>query len=370
MASVPSEVRPPNAMVNWISYLHWLALQYLQAGMSVIPIVPDGTKGPLIELLPRISSDGGSSFHASWKPYQERFPTNEELYRWFAPGRGTPDPGIAVIGGAVSGGLEILDIDNFELATPWFQTVQQRAPELAGKLVFVQTPRPGLHVYYRCTTISGNQKLASRLVPNSDADGVREQVAIETRGEGGYVLAPGSPPACHSTGRYYSFATNRDYSQIPLITESERAVLLDAAMALNEVPVEVPISRRPAERDLRNVQSRPGDDFNERGDWSEILTPHGWSHAGTGANGEERWRRPGKDSSVSATVNYANRQLLHVFTQNGAPFQAGRSYKKFHAFALLNCRGDYSAAARELAKRGYGKPLSRSSPRPPSRRQR
>src|SRR5262249_46808386 len=50
--------------------------------------------------------------------------------------------------------------------------------------------------------------------------------------------------------------------------------------------------------------------------------------------------------------------LLRVFSSNADPFEAGRAYGKFRAYALLNHGGDLSAAARELRRQGYG---SRSS---------
>jgi hypothetical protein len=62
--------------------------------------------------------------------------------------------------------------------------VEQLAPGLVARLVIVQTPKGGRHLYYRCATIAGNQKLAV------SAD---RTVLIETRGEGGYAIIPPSP---------------------------------------------------------------------------------------------------------------------------------------------------------------------------------
>jgi len=50
----------------------------------------------------------------------------------------------------------------------------------------------------------------------ANADG-RPEVLIETRGEGGYVLAPGCPPECHPSGKPYTMAHGR-ISATPQIT--------------------------------------------------------------------------------------------------------------------------------------------------------
>jgi hypothetical protein len=99
-------------------------------------------------------------------------------------------------------------------------------------------------------------------------------------------------------------------------------------------------------------QLRPGDDFNERATWAEVLTAHDWRL--DRQTGEETyWTRPGKDNGVSATTNYAGSDKLVVFSTS-TPFETETSYSKFAAYAVLNHEGDYSKAAAELAERGYG----------------
>jgi AAA domain len=106
-----------------------------------------------------------------------------------------------------------------------------------------------------------------------------------------------------------------------------------------------------------NGQERPGDDFNQRAPWADILQPHGWilefERAGVGY-----WRRPGKsEQGHSATTGFCNtngKDLLYVFSTNCAPFESERTYSKFAAFTLLNYGGDYKAAAKAVADAGYG----------------
>jgi hypothetical protein len=66
------------------------------------------------------------------------------------------------------------------------------------------------------------------------------------------------------------------------------------------------------------------------------------------------WCRPGKDEGTSATTNYAGSGLLYVFSTNAAPFEADTAYTPFAAFAMLECGGDFVAAARTLRGQGYG----------------
>jgi len=180
-------------------------------------------------------------------------------------------------------------------------------------------------------------------------------VLIETRGEGGYVIAPGSPEGCHPLKKPYELLEG-NLAEIPSITSEERELLLNAARALNEY-VE---PRQVISGDSNLNGDRPGDDFNSRASWEEILEPKGWEKV------EERgevahWRRPGKGISISATTNHAGTDLFYNFSSNGHPFEAGRAYMKFAAYTLLNHDGDFSAAAGDLAEKGYGKGTSFAS---------
>ena len=131
----------------------------------------------------------------TWKELQERLPTDSELRKWFGGGEIL---GIATIGGSVSGNLEQLDFDHDAVYTypRWCELVEAEFPGLAAKFGTIQTPKVGNHVKYRVAdfAVPGNGKLAT------SAD---KRTIIETRGEGGYCIAPGSPAECHETGNLY-----------------------------------------------------------------------------------------------------------------------------------------------------------------------
>lgn len=319
-----------------------------------MPISQDGSKAPAVDKLPRVWCGKRKKHVSSWTPYMERLPTLGEIKGWFSGGgQGTLSPGIAVIGGHVSGGLEILDLDNYDLSISFKIEVEKRCPGLLDKLVAVTTPRPGLHLWYRCKRVEGSQKLASIRDPKSPRGW---KTAIETKGAGGYCLAPPSPGDCHPLGKCYAFETDMDLTDIQTISISERQTLFDVAESFDQSETSRSHKDRglPPKRSTLN-SNRPGDDYNRRVKWEDLLLRHGWKLAGTGRGGEERWTRPGKDRGWSATVDYANRDLFHVFSVNAFPFEADRSYTKFHAYALLEHGGNFSAAASKLARQGYGR---------------
>jgi putative DNA primase/helicase len=328
------------------------AKSYLNAGLSLIPIRADGTKMPACELLPRIWCDASQRSRRPWGGYRDRQPTSKEIRDWFLQSEWWVEYGIAILGGAVSGNLEIIDLDNWDVVEPWTKLVAERAPGLLQRLVRVKTPRPGLHAYYRCTTISGSQKLAC--VPDPDQDGKKPKTLIETKGEGGYCLGPPSPGACHKSGRCYQFVGRKKLTDVQTITPTERDVLLDCARSLNTWTPPKPKQYRRAAPSVGQRGGRPGDDFNRRADWGDILQPHGWVWAGSTGDGSDAWTRPGKRKGASATTNHAGSDLLYVFSSSATPFEEQTGYSKFHAFALLEFDGDFHAAAAALAQKGYG----------------
>ena len=59
--------------------------------------------------------------------------------------------------------------------------------------------------------------------------------------------------------------------------------------------------------------TRPGDDYNLRGDMSEVLRDAGWAYAySRGAS--QYWRRPGKTEGISASFNNQP-NMFYVFTE-------------------------------------------------------
>lgn len=138
------------------------AQQYVRRGWSVIPILPRG-KTPAID---------------SWKEFQTRRPTDDELAEWFDGARG--DRNIAVVTGVVSG-LVVVDLDGAE------GLGQLQRPELRTPLS--SSTGHGRHLFFAHP--GGAVKNAVRTLPGTDL-----------RADGGYVLVA---PSVHPSGRRYQW---------------------------------------------------------------------------------------------------------------------------------------------------------------------
>lgn len=320
-----------------IDYLE-AALAAHAAGLSVLPPEQDGSKRPI----------GG----VGWKQYQETPASEIRIRRWFRGGHRT---GLGAVTGNVSGNLEVMDFDD----VPTYEAFLNAA-HAAGLTALIErvmggyverTPR-GVHWFYRCAQIGGNAKLARRLkTPDEQRDpNDRVKATIETRGEGGYVIMAPSNGTVHPDGGRYRVASGH-VSRIAHITPAERADLHRVARLFDQLDAKR--TREPEPARVPETEGRPGDDFNARASWGDVLVPHGWTHV-YNHGGADYWRRPGKAEGISASTNYGGSPYLYVWSTS-TPFEAERGYSKFSAYALLAHGGDVRAAARELATKGYGR---------------
>jgi hypothetical protein len=300
------------------------ALDAMSAGISVWPPRQDGSKAP----------DGGS-----WKSGQTFRANETQILEWYKPGR----TGVGWVTGKVSGDLEILDFDDRSV---WAEYQKLCRDAGVGPLLervmagyFEHSPN-GAHLAYRCSAIEGNQKLAKKPINDKEWKSV-----IETRGEGGFIVVAPSHGSVNLKGPYV--LQSGSVSTIETITPEERRMLFDVAKIFDEAPLPVDTSSSRV-----SAAGRPGDDFNARSRWEDVLEPHGWVKVGSRL-GVISWRRPGKDRGISATTNHAGSDLLYVFSTSTG-LESERGYSKFSIYALLNHNGDFAKAAHELSKQGYG----------------
>jgi hypothetical protein len=274
-----------------------------------------------------------------WKVYQSELITKEALDKQLSDPKAK---GIAVICGAVSGNLEVIDIDTkYQTYDLWSQISSKIGTELYNKLHIVNTKNNGYHLYYKCEAIEKNQKLAQRYATEQEAKSnpsVKSYCIIETRGEAGYVVAPPSDGYnCLQQG-------------INVISVEEREELIDIMRSFNEVIIEAVIEahNRPS---TKEYGLSPFEDFNNRGDIVGLLGGYGWSVVGENS---ERifFLRPGSTSKTSGSWN-KSMQLFSVFSVN-TPFVVEKGYKLAAVFAILECNSDFKEAARRLVNLGYG----------------
>jgi hypothetical protein len=322
-----------------VSSLLSAALAYQAAGVSIIPCAADATKRPLVP---------------EWKDFQVTPASRQQVESWFSRN----DRTIGAISGAVSGSREGIDIDNHpapgypdanDLINQMANMVDAEDPALWDRLAIEGTPSGGAHLLYRCPGgIQGNQKLALR--PPSDeerAEGKLRLTMIETRGEGGYFISAPSPGYHVLQG---------DPTNPPVISTTERDVLLRAARACNLLYEEPTVM--PAAPGIQGGGDgkRPGDLYNEAMSADDVvgmLEHAGWHRVTTRRDGVALLRRPGKKHGWSATVGYGGTNLLMVFSSNAPPFEPEKAYPPFVVRTLLDFGGDFTQAAQALAAEGY-----------------
>lgn len=317
-------------------------LAWFNAGFSIIPIRADGSKRPLVE----------------WQQYQHRLPTREEVDRWFADDKKV---GVAVICGAVSGNVEMTEIEALAADRNTMESIEL-ACESHGVLdvwrlllyggYSERSPSGGVHLIYR---------LADNLVPgNTKIARTAELVVLaETRGEGGYTIVAPSGPEVHRDSKPWVELFSSVIGEVPTITWEQRKRLHEAIRWRLDKSPEMPEFTTLPPRPITIYDPdrlTPGDDFAQQTDWSDILAPHGWTLVSQ--RGQERfWARPGKDPKErawSASTGYnGEADRLYVWSTS-TPFPIETPLNKFHVYTYYNHGGDYSAASRELRNLGFG----------------
>ena len=171
-----------------ISEIHKQALWLCQQGCSVIPLNPR-SKRPCGDLLPII--DG----KASWKPYQEKKATEEEINGWFAR---KPDINIGLVCGYISG-VVCIDVDG-EIGQKWFV---ENMPE--AKLWQYTSGPNKFHAFYKHP--GENIRIPPSVKMINDE--------IDIRGDGSYCVFA---PSIHPSGKVYELRASKDFTCISDLT--------------------------------------------------------------------------------------------------------------------------------------------------------
>ncbi|WP_328544608.1 DUF927 domain-containing protein [Streptomyces europaeiscabiei] len=324
------------------------------AGLCVLPIKADGTKKPAV----------------SWLEYKVTRTTPEQHDGWFDGGR---PRGIAVVYGEVSGGIELIEFEGLAIREGLLDDVtsimndsglgEPWAAILGGWVT--ESPSGGRHYRVRVKGggVPGNTKLAQRLArPDEYTPHQRQRVAekpdakvilplIETRGEGGYGLVEPSGGPVHASGRpYVRLAGGPD--TIPVLDAETVDAIRTVCRMVDALPQPEAAKTAPRPAPPRADGSlRPGDDFEARASWEDIL--HGIFRPMNTRGSETYWGWADGVGGVKATTGKDEHDRLFVFA-TGSEFQSETPYSKFGAYALLEHGGDHKAAARALAHQGYG----------------
>ena len=326
------------------------------AGLCVLPIKADGTKAPSVR---------------SWTGYKVTRSTPADHDQWFGGGR---PGGLAVVYGAVSGDVEMIEFEGLAIREGLLDEVTEIMDASGLGDVWAQilsgwaTESPSGGRHYRVRVAGGpvppNRKLAQRLAREDEYTAEERQrlaekptsrivrVLIETRGEGGYGLVEPSGGTVHASGRPYTRLAGGP-STIPTVAADIMDAVRDVCRMLDALPkAETPKTVPKAPKPLPGGGLRPGEDFEARADWSEIL--QGIFRPLVTRGSTTYWGWADGARGVKATTGHAaDADRLYVFTTS-SEFAAEVPYSKFGAYALLHHGGDHKAAAAALRRQGYG----------------
>lgn len=348
------------------------ALEFTRLGYSVVPTRADGSKAPA----------------GDWEHWQAQRPTKQQITVWL---NNRQYDGIGLVCGAVSGSLEMLELEGRAIAEGISVKMAEIAEasglaELWARIVtgYSETsPSGGIHFLYRVQgPVAGNTKLARRPATEEElqqwkaneqtkADRIEDeakqtrrlnridqttpeqvpQVLVETRGEGGYVVIAPSAGRTHPSGKAWELLAG-GIDTIPTLTEDDRDALHILACSVDQMPQPEP-QQPTASRSSGDGPNVAGD-YNQRHSWDDLLIPEGWIKLHTDRDGTTYWRRPGKGRDLSATTGRNDADNLYVFSTSTV-FEQQKAYSKFAAYALLEHGGDFSAAGKKLYAAGYGK---------------
>jgi len=180
----------------------------------------------------------------------------------------------------------------------------------------------------------------------------------ETKGEGGYIVAPGSPGKAHETGKKYE-VLNKGWLETGIeggrLTDDvfnrfvEILRTFDKPKATSN-PVTTALVPKP-----KTVFDTAEDSFTtwkKNRTWDDLLIPDGWtktggefSHDQYGA-GCQKWKRPGKNQGCSATTSA---DILYVFSSSVSLPQE-TPLDKVAYLAHSRYAGDMKAAAAEIRR--------------------
>lgn len=311
----------------------WTQIEaFLSQGISIIPVRDKDGERP------------AKTPYAGWKKHQTEIITKEELWKQMEKFNTSA---IAIICGKVSGNLEVIDVDvkyKNGIDAILFKNIETLYPDLFDKLRIHKTPSGGYHLIYRIADITpeGNQKLAGRPATEEELrtnPKIKSYNFLETRGEGGYIVAP------PSLG--YSF---HNFKDIPTITWEERCSLIELCRQLSELAKVV--KDKPKSTSIENNYSEnPFDSFNKSTAAEEVLTDNGWEYNSKSAD-YIYYTRPGKSKGISASFNKQSR--LYYFFSSSTEFEVDTWYSPATVLAKIKFRDDKSALYRWLIDNGYG----------------
>lgn len=201
----------------------------------------------------------------------------------------------------------------------------------SSKFGVYRTKNDGYHILYRTKRVEGNLKVAK-------LKGHKEAV-IETRGIGGYVFAY---PENHVKG-------TREYFNLEYITDADREILMTVSLMYNHVE-EPPVEPKKEKTEFKDGEISPWQDYNDKTDIFEIIG----DDFSIVKHQQKRIiiKRHGATSPHSGYI-FKDSGCMYLFS-TGTIYQHEKLITPFIAYATKFHNKDFSAAASQLYKDGFG----------------
>ncbi len=327
------------------------ARKWVEAGFSTLTTHTDGQKRP----------------RGQWMEFQDRRPNWDLVSEWL---RSSSDVGIGVVLGAVSGNVEMVELEGpKELSTQRLEQVVLLAKEAGCEEILDRvlnnlcelSAGGSLHMFLR--VIDGPCRSNTQLAFNGG--GGQRYVVAETRGEGGFVVvAPTTGRVGHEPGTAYQLLPGADPGQVAEVSVAERDLLYAVITGALDEPIPDRLSESSAASTVAEVVTAeseapmaPWEAWSQEVSWGEILEPRGWTHSHRDRQGREHWTRPGKSVGEGTSATTIDDGPMYVFSSSST-LPAGQGMSKFYVHAHYAHSGDLSIAARNLRDQGYGDPLA------------
>lgn len=283
----------------------------VDCGFSIIPV--DKNKTPI----------------GAWKKYQTQARTKEEIDQLNSP-----------MYGIVTGynGLEVLDTDlkvfstlqeQNEFWNEYLSFLKDNIDDFDNKFAIYKTKNQGYHILYRCKKIDGNTKIA-RLKDHKEA-------VIESRGRFGMVVL------------YENKVSKLSYSEIQEISEKDRDIAWSISKTYNHVEESFEEPKIKI-KDYDDAIIKPWHDFNQKVSIFDIVS----DDIKVVRNLNDRYivKRYGSENPTSGSIFKSN-GCMYLFS-TGTIYPHEKLITPFIAYTYKNHNGDFSAAASDIYKQGYG----------------
>lgn len=274
--------------------------------------------------------------------------------------------GLAVL----CGQIELLEADvkndpKHNIHERLMQAIKDNLDEATYERLYIQkSPSGGFHFWYKVLPGEehGNYPDLAR-IEYTDVDRFELNlpdnasnigVIVETRGRGGYALIAPSPKYEVLQG---------SIEDLPTLTNEEHELMIMIGRSFNEFePLEIPVTPTSSVPNQSSGSGkRPGDIYNDRTsayDLVNLLERYGFTRMRE-LGGNMFLKRPGQDRPGHAAKVNLKLNCFVNYSSSVGQFVPMKGYSPYYVYAYLQHNGDFAAATRDLAAKGFEDPDNR-----------